>query len=375
MKLHALIAAFVYAPALYAQASWSARVTPSFVSEATGRGGWTVGALNWFAGGYRTGVLSFDAMLSAEPYTLDNCGYTHILASDPNCASSPRDIQAAHPLLMRASVSVQKGALLASAALAGEPALGPATYMHRTSARFDPIAPYTDHLTNAYHAAYSVFTLGVASSRFGAAASAFDTRERHSEPKAIDPAMPDAGSLRLTFAASKDVRFSVSGADLPASAHAGHGGAAATERTRIGFLTAEHTRGNIALLGVVGWHDVGPGLRVGLLEATFTQTRFALFSRVEVADAIDERLTVVIQPSGEHTHIVDALRSTGGQFGVGGVLRQPVGEMLEVDLGLRGWLSVIPKRRQDQYDQRRTAPGVAAFVTLAAGSRGEHHHH
>src|SRR5687768_17233981 len=259
-----------------AQLSWHARVAPIYLNEATTRGGWSAGALNWAGAEYGRGAFRLDLMGSAEPYTFDHCGYAQLLSSDPHCASRARDINAVHPLLMRASVALESTVnnltFRGEAALAGEPAFGPVVYMHRASAAYDPVAPFTHHLTNAYHSAYSVLTFGISSSRIGVAASAFDSQDRHANAKGIDPAMPDAFSGRISISMNDAMRMTLSSVSLPASGHAAH--ATTDARSAASFATLEHTTPRAALLGMVGFHAVGPGIRLGMVEGTLVRPPF-----------------------------------------------------------------------------------------------------
>ena len=358
-----------------AQLSWHARVAPIYLHEATGRGGWSAGALNWAGTQYSHGPLQLNLVGSAEPYTFDDCGYAQLLATDPHCASRARDINAVHPLLMRASIvletTVNNLTFSGEAALAGEPALGPVAYLHRASAAYDPVAPFTHHLTNAHHAAYSVLTVGLRNSRLGVAASAFDSHNRHADAKGFDPGMPDAFSGRLSFAFSEAMRMTVSSASLPASGHAGH--ATADGRSSASFATLEHTTPRAALLGMVGYHAVGPGIRLGMAEATIVRAPFAVFGRIEAADVLREILNIVIQPDGSHAHDITFLKSTGGKVVVGSVWTRGVLGM-NASLGGRGSLTFIPAEQREIYENRTLVPGFSLFVLLDARSRAAHRH-
>jgi len=369
-------------PACAQSLTWHARLTPSYVNEATSRGGWSVGVLNWAGLEYRRSsernIVTARVMGSAEPYTLTNCGYSHVLAPDANCASRPRDISAAHPLVMEASLTLQHrlsaATLNATAALAGEPALGPPAYMHRISAQFDPIAPYTDHLTNSQHAAYSVFTVGLTGTRWSLATSTFDSQERHSSAKSLRPGTPDAVSARLGYRGAA-VQADVSIGNLPAAGHQHGGTSIGGGRANVAFLTVQGGREmGLSYTGVLGFHDVGPGIRLLNLEGTMAGRRVALFARAEIADALTEQITIIVQPDSSHLHNVKELRSTGAQIGGGAVLRRILSNFAEADVGARAWLSVIPNRQRELYDMRRTAPGFAVFTTVRAASASHHHH-
>ena len=370
-----LLSLLVTPAVAHAQLTWHARIAPVYMNEATSRGGWSVGALNWGGAGYATGAVAFNVMASAEAYTFSDCGYSQVLATDPNCASRARDISAAHPVLMDASITIRQRVrdldVRAQAGLVGEPAFGPAAYMHRASSAYDPVAPYTHHLTNTHHAAHSVFTLDVSSARFGVAASAFDSRDRHANAKGVDPRTPDALAGRLSYTPSATTRLTLSSASLPASGHAGH--AATDERSAASFATFERTQPGSALLAMVGYHAVGPGIRIALIEGNVTRGPYALFSRIEAADALEEQLDIVINPDGSHAHDVTLFRSAGGKLVAGGAVTRTI-RRVATSIGARGSLSVIPERRRALYDGRTTVPGFSVFVMFNARSAAAHHH-
>lgn len=376
MRSGILVLVFLSTPTFtHAQLSWHARVAPIYLNESTSRGGWSVGALNWFGAQYARRGVELNVMGSAEPYTFSDCGYSQLLATDPNCASRARDISAAHPLLMRAAVSLTTTlndfVLRGEAAVAGEPAFGPPVYMHRASAAYDPVAPFTHHLTNAHHSAYSVFTIDVGTSRIGFAASAFDSQDRHGSSKSIDPAMPDAFSARIRLALGETTRMTISSASLPAAAHSGH--ASTDDRASASIATFEHSTARAAVLVVAGYHSVGPGIRLALAEATITRKPFAMFGRIEASDVLRERIDIVIQPDGSHGHDVSFLRSAGGKMVAGATwTRGLMG--LEASLGARGSLTLIPTHHLDLYDDRRVVPGLSLFLVLDARSPEAHRH-
>jgi hypothetical protein len=355
-RLSLVLFVLVCPPAIASgQSTWRAQLTPAYMAEAP-QGGWTMGVRNWLDARHRSGPLSADVMLSAEPFTLD----------------TQRDT--AHPIVMGAGLTYSLPSLRINAALAGEPALGPPVYLHRASAAYDPVAPATHHLTNGFHAAYSVLTAEVSAAGITVAASAFDSHDRHAETKRVDPHAPDALSARVSLALAPSTRVSVSGASVPASGHGGHA-VKGDDRSGIGLLTLQHDGKRIAWLGVVGWHDVGPGIRLAMLEATTVRSTIAYFARVEAADALEERITIVINPDESHSHEIETLRSLGGKIAAGLAVTRPAARLTGA-LGARASLTWIPENRRELFENKQFVPGVSVFLTITAGSGdgGVHHH-
>jgi hypothetical protein len=84
-----------------------------------------------------------------------------------------------HPddLIMEAASEVSLGSAFLYLAPVGEPALGPAPYLHRPSASVDPAAPIGHHWQDATHLSYGVATAGVRAGGATLEASAFNARE------------------------------------------------------------------------------------------------------------------------------------------------------------------------------------------------------
>src|SRR3546814_13668496 len=70
--------------------------------------------------------------------------------------------------------------------LPGEPAIGPAAFMHRGSARFNPEAPVTHHWFDSTHITFGVLTAGIGTDRWQVGASAFNGPEPNAECWGID---------------------------------------------------------------------------------------------------------------------------------------------------------------------------------------------
>jgi hypothetical protein len=98
--------------------------------------------------------------------------------------------------------------------LAGEPALGPTAYPHRTTALPNPIAPITHHWIDATHISFGVITAGIFGRWWKAEASLFNGREPDEDRFDIDLATLDSYSGRLSFLPGERWSLQISGGHL-----------------------------------------------------------------------------------------------------------------------------------------------------------------
>jgi hypothetical protein len=183
--------------------------------QQTLHGGAQWGLLDWemanaarAAGG---GVIRFTAMTSLESLILPDSGYHELLQTGEVFNGRRRaDVQHPHRGLMELSGAYEHSLMskLSSsvyAALVGEPALGPTTYMHRRSAELDPFAPIGHHWQDASHESVGVLGAGVASHGITLEGSVFNARE--SSERHLDEDLRNArldsysGRVRLAPAA------------------------------------------------------------------------------------------------------------------------------------------------------------------------------
>jgi hypothetical protein len=105
-----------------------------------------------------------------------------------------------HPddLVMEAAARLDQGPLFAYVAAVGEPALGPESWMHRSSSSADPMAPIGHHWQDATHTSYGVTTIGARGRHAELAASAFNARESD-----LKDGWPDFRGARLDSYAAR----------------------------------------------------------------------------------------------------------------------------------------------------------------------------
>lgn len=167
-----------------------------------------------------------------------------------------------------------------------EPALGPVTYIHRTSAAELPLAPLGHHLEDSTHTSFGVVTTGLVIDRFKLEGSAFNGHEPNEERWSIQPAALDSWSVRGSVAPNRNwtAQYSIGHLDHPE----------ALEPWNQWRQTAsiEYNRplgwgywANSLIWGRV--HEIGPGTNLNgyLLESTLNfRRRDYAFTRLELVD-------------------------------------------------------------------------------------------
>jgi len=163
------------------------------------------------------GTFGFRTMLSLEPATVGRFGYPELLQTgETGNGSTPLiDRQHPHDLFMELAATYSVPIKDDSSAFAyfgypGEPALGPATFMHRFSGMDIPEAPITHHWLDSTHITYGVATLGYVWKQFKIDGSIFTGREPDQYRWNFDSAKFDSYSARLTYNPTKNWSMQVS---------------------------------------------------------------------------------------------------------------------------------------------------------------------
>ena len=185
-----------------------------------GASGFQLSSVNWgmlmarrpVAGGR----LGFRTMLSAEPWTVSDCGFLNLLATGEICEGDTiHDRQHPHDLTMELAVDFDRELSRSLrwqvyAGLAGEPALGPAAFPHRLSAMVNPIAPISHHWLDSSHITFGLVTGALYSRRWKGEVSIFNGREPDADRADLDLAALDSVSGRLSFMANERTVVQVS---------------------------------------------------------------------------------------------------------------------------------------------------------------------
>lgn len=163
------------------------------------------------------GTIGFRTMLSLEPATIGKNGYPELLQTGetPDGKTPLIDRQHPHDLFMELAATYSVPINDESSAFAyfgypGEPALGPATFMHRFSGMDNPEAPITHHWLDSTHITFGVATLGYIWKQFKIDGSIFTGREPDEHRWDFDRPRFDSYSARLTYNPTKAWSMQVS---------------------------------------------------------------------------------------------------------------------------------------------------------------------
>ncbi len=154
------------------------------------------------------GTLQFRQMLSAESLTSPHPGFPQLFQTGETYKGAPLiDHQHPHDVFgeLSARYVLPLGEHVAWSlygGLAGEPALGPVTFMHRVSGWDIPAAPLGHHQQDSTHISFGVVTTGLIVGKVKVEGSAFNGREPDERRYNFDFAPMDSFSGRVSFAPS-----------------------------------------------------------------------------------------------------------------------------------------------------------------------------
>lgn len=287
---------------------------------------WMMAAANRPLGG---GVFRLRGMFSAEPFTSRN--YPQLLqAAQHNVSEARSDRQHPHELI--GELALQYGRALTPSvaaevyvAAAGEPAIGPVTYLHRPSAAHDPAAPLGHHAQDVTHTTFGVVTVGVFTRAVKLEGSIFNGRhpdDVHTNLEFSDARL-DSYAGRLTLNPSPAWNVAASAAYIAPAQDPAQGGAAHPSMRRIG-ASLLHTRplarrgewSNALVYGANVPEGSGRVLHSVLFETgADLDGRNARFGRAEFVRRTAAELTLIgsVGPA-EHRGSVAGLRAHGRQL-------------------------------------------------------------
>ncbi|MCH5597450.1 hypothetical protein [Niabella ginsengisoli] len=153
----------------------------------------------------KKGLFHFNSMFSLDPLTVGEAGYPLLFQTGETYKGQPLiDKQHPHDLISELSVSYahainKKSDVFLYLAYPGEPALGPAAFVHRPSGFFNPDAPLSHHWVDATHITFGVATLGYRYGNWKIEGSSFTGREPNENRYNFDKPRFDSWSGRLSF--------------------------------------------------------------------------------------------------------------------------------------------------------------------------------
>jgi hypothetical protein len=184
-----------------------ATVFVMFNHQGSPRGETELKVPNWWMGmgqkPIHRGTLTLNVMVSLDPATVGEQGYSHIFQVGETYQGNPLiDHQHPHDFLMQAAAvwrqPIAKGFTLTLAgAPVGEPALGPVAFMHRSSAVENPMSPLGHHTFDSTHISFGVLTGGLERGPLQVESSIFHGAEPDENRwDLMDPGALDSWSVR-----------------------------------------------------------------------------------------------------------------------------------------------------------------------------------
>jgi len=301
-------------------------------------------------------TVNLRAMLSPDPF-MGMSGYPELLASGEtaNGVTPLVDRQHPHDLFMELAGSYShrldsENSLFLYAGYPGEPALGPAAFMHRPSGMDIPDAPITHHWLDSTHITFGVLTAGFVHDDWKLEVSQFTGREPDQNRYDFDPVRLDSTSARVSW--NPDPHWSLqvswghlnSPEQLAPQINENRTTASATYATKLGDGTLAAT----AAWGLKQESD-GANLNGVLLEAEYQIDPWTVFTRTE----------------WEQNNELDALERTRsvGALTIGAIHDWPVAEHLKVGFGALYAFDFTPSAIVPAYGDN--PHGLMAFVRLA----------
>jgi len=238
------------------------------------------------------GTILLRQMFSAESLTSPHPGFPELFQTGETYHGEPL-VDHQHPHNVFAELSAlymlplsEKVSWELYGGPSAEPALGPVTYIHRTSASELPLAPLSHHLQDSTHTSFGVVTTGFVIDRVKLEASAFNGREPNEERWSIQLAALDSYSGRVSVAPTRDwtAQYSIGRLQHPEALEPG------SQWRQTASVEYDHplARGNWATSLVWGRvHRLSNGVNLNGygLESTlnFLQRDYA-FTRLELVD-------------------------------------------------------------------------------------------
>jgi len=368
----ALLVIISFTPDLFAQpsdrAGWhvmqDAVVYGLFNHQGGPRGGDEVRVPNWWMGmfGRKVGAsnLTINTMLSLDPLTVGKQGYRELFQVGETFEGRPLiDHQHPHDLFMqlaavwRLPIGTKTGFTLAGGPSA-EPALGPVAFMHRASARENPMSPLSHHTFDSTHIAFGVVTAAVDHGPWTLEASVFNGREPDEQRWDFDFGALDSYAGRLWFQPSDELEFQFSSGRLKNPEELGHGDVVRT--TASASWLQKDGENFTAATAAVGVNKGAEMNRAALLlEGTQRSGRYSTYGRLEF---VEVETGVLLDDQAVDHHGKDMVTS----FTLGVVRELPRWWKLEAGVGGAATFYGVPERLETAYGNRPIS--VQVFVRL-----------
>jgi hypothetical protein len=304
------------------------------------------------------GTLQLRAMLSPDP-SMGARGYPLLLASGETANGTDRLVDRQHPhdLFMEVSASLSqnvgaKSSVFLYAGLPGEPAFGPAAFMHREAILDSPEAPISHHWLDSTHITFGVVTAGVVLNRVKLEASRFNAREPDQHRWDIETGPLDSTSVRLSWNPARSLSLQGSWGRFVDPEQLERGG--------------DQTRWSASALWA---DDIAPGWKAAATLAWGRKSAHAHDDDALVAEASLKHAGWTVFGRGEMTEnreltaLADGPAYTVGKVSVGAARDFTIADHLAIGPGALFSVNFVPHGLADAYGGRNPT-GAMAFVRL-----------
>ena len=301
-------------------------------------------------------TINLRAMLSPDPF-MGKSGYPELLASGETAdgVTPLVDRQHPHDLFMELAGSYahrldSDDSAFLYAGYPGEPALGPAAFMHRPSGMDIPDAPITHHWLDSTHIVFGVLTAGLVHNDWKLEVSQFTGREPDQNRYDFDPIRLDSTSARVSWNPDSHWSLQVSWGHLKSPEQLTPN---IDETRTTASATYVTDLGEGIFAATLAWglkqESDGTDLNGALLEAEYRFDWWTVFARTE----------------WEQNNELDALERTRsiGDLTLGAIYDWPAAEHFKVGLGALYALDFTPSALAPSYGD--SPHGFMGFVRLA----------
>jgi hypothetical protein len=306
------------------------------------------------------GTLTLHGMFSLDPF-MGKAGYPLLLQTGETANGVTPLIDRQHPhdffMELSGTYSVpvgERSSVFLYVGYPGEPALGPATYMHRFSAQDDPAAPITHHWLDSTHVTFGVVTAGVVQGPWKFEGSVFNGREPDQFRWDFDPLRLDSYSGRISFNPTPNWSFQTSYGFIRSPEQL-EPDVNQRRLTASAMYNRPLKRGNWQTTLAWGRNFDEPGHTLDgvLLESAVNFGRHTVFGRAETVQK-DELFETPSPLAGQVFRVSEAT--------LGYVYDIPVAQHVALGLGLQGSVNLIPNRLKAVYSDDPT--GFMPFLRL-----------
>ncbi|MFT4095247.1 MAG: hypothetical protein QM640_16575 [Niabella sp.] len=290
----------------------------------------------------KKGLFHFNAMFSLDPLTIGAGGYPLLFQTGETYKGLPLvDRQHPHDLFSELSVSYahafsKKSDIFFYLGYPGEPALGPAAFVHRPSGFFNPDAPLSHHWTDATHITFGVATLGYRYGNWKIEGSSFTGREPDENRYDFDKPRFDSWSGRLSFNPSAKWALQVSHGFIkqPEALHPNEDVNRATASATFSNKDAKGNLTNITALWGLNKTQEHTGENAALVEGAYIIRKTTIYGRYEWVQKSAEELNLEETMFDHETLFPVSAFTTGTAYNIGhiGNTQMAVGGQLSIYL-------------------------------------------